>query len=59
MSHINYLVLAEAYAKEGHAEEGLKIIAEILSAGWDPELYQLKGELLLRQVTPDAAQAEA
>jgi predicted ATPase len=59
VSHGNYLVLAEAYAKEGHAEEGLKTIAEFLSYGWDPELYQLKGEILLRQVTPDAAQAEA
>jgi predicted ATPase len=59
VSHIHYLVLAEAYAKEGHAEEGLKIMAEVLSDGWDPELYQLKGEILLRQVTPDAAQAEA
>jgi predicted ATPase len=49
-------LLAEAYGKEGHAEEGLAVLAEALAVVDEhgirfneAELYRLKGELLLRQ----------
>jgi predicted ATPase len=59
-----FSLLAEAYARVGQIEEGLQVVAEELarsdnSAGGEAELYRVKGELLLRQATPDAAQAEA
>jgi predicted ATPase len=48
-------LLAEAYGKVGQAEEGLNAVAEALAAVektaehlWEPELYRLRGELLLK-----------
>jgi predicted ATPase len=48
-------LLAEAYGKAGRVEEGLRVLAEALAAvhksgehRWEAELYQRKGELLLR-----------
>jgi predicted ATPase len=59
-------MLAEAHGKAGQADEGLTILAKALAAGekteqrvHEPELYRLKGELLLRQAVPDVPQAEA
>ena len=53
--------LAHAYGRAGHAEEGLRLIAEALALVdkngercWEAELYRLKGELLLRQVEAEA-----
>jgi DNA-binding winged helix-turn-helix (wHTH) protein/class 3 adenylate cyclase/predicted ATPase len=49
-------MLAEAYGKEGQAEEGLRILAEALDImqrnderRLEAELYRLKGELLLQE----------
>jgi predicted ATPase len=59
-------LLAEACGKAGKAEEGLTALAEALTAVHatanrvcEAELYRLKGELLLQQVTPEVQQAEA
>ena len=59
-------LLAEAEGKVGRTAEGLSVLAEALAvahstgeSAWEAELYRLKGELTLRQATPDAAQAEA
>ena len=59
-------LLAEAYGEGGHSEEGLPLLAEALAVMdttelryYGAELYRLKGALLLRQVVPDASQAEA
>jgi predicted ATPase len=59
-------LLAEAYGETGQAEEGLRLLTEALAlidntgVRYDePELYRIKGELLLRQAVPDAPQAEA
>jgi predicted ATPase len=58
-------LLAEAYGESGQAEEGLRLLAEALATAdhqgmhlWEPELYRVKGELLLRQPVPDAPEAE-
>jgi DNA-binding SARP family transcriptional activator/predicted ATPase len=59
--------LADAYARGGHAEEGLCALNEalVLAEGqgercWEAELYRLKGELLLiRGKAADSAEAEA
>ena len=58
--------LAEVAGHAGQAEEGLRLLAEALealeaNAQGDrlTEVYRFQGELLLRQATPDAAQAEA
>jgi predicted ATPase len=58
--------LAEAAGHVGHVEEGLRLLAEALTAleasgqgDLLAEAYRLQGELLLRQPTPDVAQAEA
>jgi predicted ATPase len=58
--------LAEAYGNSGQAEEGLRPLAEALAVMDDTGgrrdeawLYHIKGELLLQQALPDAAQAEA
>jgi predicted ATPase len=57
--------LGKAYGRIGQAEEGLRLMAEALAmvdkgGHWfEAELYRIKGELLLRQAVPDAAQAEA
>jgi predicted ATPase len=57
--------LTEAYGKGGRAEPGLRVIAEAMTVVdknaeryYEAELYRLKGELLLMQVTPDKQQAE-
>ena len=57
--------LAEAAGHIGHVEEGLRLLAEALTAleasgqgDLLAEAYRLQGELL-RQATPDATQAEA
>ena len=59
-------MLAEAYGESGQAEEGLRLLAEALATThqqgshlWEPELYRVKGELLLRQPVPDAPEAES
>jgi class 3 adenylate cyclase/predicted ATPase len=67
VSRLHYLaLLAEAYGKVGRAEEGLTILAGALAdvektgaRDHEAELYRIKGELLLRQATPDAPRAEA
>jgi predicted ATPase len=58
--------LAEAYGAGGHPEEGLHALDKALAVldnmetrFYGSELYRLKGALLLNQVVPDAAQAEA
>jgi predicted ATPase len=50
----------------GHVDEGLRLLAEALTAmeasgrgDMLAEAYRLQGELLLRQTVPDVAQAEA
>jgi TOMM system kinase/cyclase fusion protein len=57
-------MLAEAGQKE--PEAGLAALAEALAIvdttderWWEVELYRLKGELLLRQLVPDALEAES
>ena len=49
-------LLAEAYGKAGHVEEGLNMVVEALGLVqqtgerfWEAELYRLKGELLLQR----------
>jgi predicted ATPase len=49
----------------GQAEEGLRLLSEALASletsgrgDWLAEAYRLQGELLRRQATPDAVQAE-
>ena len=60
------VVLAEAAGQVDQVEEGLHLLAEavgVLEAHEQGDLraeaYRLRGALLLRQATPDAAQAEA
>ncbi len=60
------VLLAEAAGHVGQVEEGLRLLTEALAAfetsgrgDMLAETYRLQGELLLRQATPDAAQAEA
>jgi len=60
------VLLAEAAGHAGQVEEGLHLLAEALAALEDSgrgdllaEVHRLQGELLLRQATPDAPQAEA
>ena len=60
------VLLAEAAGHVGQVEEGLRLLTEALAAfeasgrgDLLAEAYRLQGELLLRQATPDAAQAEA
>jgi predicted ATPase len=61
-----YLVLlAEATGHAGQVEEGLRLLAEALTAfeasgrgDLLAEAYRLQGALLLRQAVPDTAQAE-
>jgi predicted ATPase len=62
-----YLVmLAEAAGHAGQVVEGLRLLAEALTALEESkrgqllaEAHRVQGELLLRQVVPDASQAEA
>jgi predicted ATPase len=58
--------LAEAAGQAGQVAEGLRLLAEALAALGESgqgyvlaEAYRQQGALLLRQATPDAAQAEA
>jgi predicted ATPase len=60
------VLLAEAVGQAGQVAEGLRLLAEALPAFATSgrgdllaEAYRLQGELLLRQATPDATQAEA
>jgi len=60
------VLLAEAAWHCGQVAEGLRLLAEALEAletnaqgDMRAEAHRLQGELLLRQATPDAAQAEA
>jgi predicted ATPase len=61
----DHTMLAEAYGESGQVEEGLRLLAEALATThqqgahlWEPELYRVKGELLLRQPAPDVPEAE-
>jgi len=54
-------LLAEACCRAGHIDEGLSTLKEVFAAvneNGSPEMYQLKGELLLRQNVSNAADAE-
>ncbi len=59
-------LLAEAYERTGHVEEGLSSLAEALAAGdnsgerwYEAELYRLKGQLTLQsQVTSHKSKVE-
>jgi predicted ATPase len=60
------VLLAEAAGQVDQVDEGLRLLAEALMAMEESrrgdilaEAYRLRGELLLRQAVPDAAQAEA
>jgi predicted ATPase len=59
-------LLAEAYGKEGKAQEGLDVVAEALKTVedtgicfYEPEMYRLKGELLLARAPENPTDAEA
>ena len=52
-------------ARAARPEEGLRLLAEALTTThqqgahlWEPELYRVKGVLLLTQTVPDAPEAE-
>ena len=58
-------LLSEAYGKAGHVEEGLAVMSEALAVVhntgehfYEPELYRLKGELLLALSQDNQAGAE-
>ena len=60
------VLLAEAAGHAGQVDEGIRLLAEALTAfeanaqgDLLAEAYRLQGELWLRQAPPDAAQAEA
>ncbi len=60
-----YAHLADSYCKSGHPEEGLTTVATALreterggERTTEPELYRVKGELLLMRDPPDEAEAE-
>jgi len=67
VSQPRYLaLLAEAMGHAGQVEEGLRLLAEALTAFEESgrgdmlaEAYRIQGELRRRQAIPDAAQAEA
>jgi predicted ATPase len=59
-------LLAEAHGTTGEPEAGLTVLAEALALVdttgervWEPELYRLKGELLLHQSLDNQAEAES
>jgi class 3 adenylate cyclase/predicted ATPase len=59
-------LLAEAHGIMEHPDTGLKIVTEALTLVdttgervWEPELYRLKGELLLQQNLDNQAEAES
>src|SRR5439155_11900423 len=58
-------LLADAHGTIGHQELGLKVLTEALTLMdttgervWEPELYRLKGELLLQLSSDNQAEAE-
>jgi predicted ATPase len=58
-------LLAEAHGTLGEPEAGLAVLTEALTLVdttgervWEPELYRLKGELLLQQAADNQAEAE-
>jgi predicted ATPase len=58
-------LLAEAYGTTGEPEAGLTVLTEALTQAdktgerwWEPELYRLKGELLLQLSSDNQAEAE-
>jgi predicted ATPase len=62
----NLAILAQAYGRAGQAQEGLRVLAEAMSAAHnngesygEAELYRLKGALLLRAGMVGAEEAEA
>jgi predicted ATPase/class 3 adenylate cyclase len=67
LDHPHCLVLlASGYKERGQIEDGLNTLVEVLAVinnsgerYYEAELHRLKGELLLKQVTPDEPQAEA
>jgi predicted ATPase len=59
-------MLADAYKRIGHAQQGLEALAQALALVqkhgehfWEAELHRLKGDLLLLQSTSHQTQAEA
>jgi predicted ATPase len=59
-------LLAEAYGHGGHAEAGLRVVAEALAVAYrtgerrdEAEISRVKGELLLWQAIANAPEAEA
>jgi len=57
------VILAAAYEKVGPSEEGLRVVAEALTMAdktgeryYDPELYRLKGQLTLQQLSVASSQ---
>jgi predicted ATPase len=59
-------LMAETYRKAGQTVEGLSVVNEAIARAlptecryFEAELYRVKGELLLSQTVPDAAQAES
>ena len=66
LSQICLILLAEAVEHTGQGEEGLRLLADALTAlearargDLLAETYRLQGELLLRQASPDAMRAAA
>jgi predicted ATPase len=62
----DHVVMADAYARAGQPAEGLAVLHDALAAMheqsktyWTPEVYRLRGDLLLQQTPPDVQQAEA
>jgi class 3 adenylate cyclase/predicted ATPase/energy-coupling factor transporter ATP-binding protein EcfA2 len=58
-------LLAEAYGTTGEPEAGLTVLTEALTQAdktgerwWEPELYRIKGELLLQLSSDNQAEAE-
>jgi class 3 adenylate cyclase/predicted ATPase len=59
-------LLAETHGRTGQAEEGFSVLTKALSLverheerWWEAEIHRLRGELYLKQATPDMPQAEA
>ena len=55
-------LLAEAYGYDGQSASGLATLAEAMTLTWpiwEPELYRLKGQLLLQQSLNNATEAES
>lgn len=59
-------LLAECYHKTGDIEAGFQTLTEATALAdkngeswWESELYRLRAQLLLQQVTPDVTQAES